>query len=271
MVKRRGTSTFIGIEAAINLEPYTSKNDDETVCHFPARTTASAPFIDAVAPRRLDQPLHLFGLLVREGHRREREQAMIALVADRKKIAKQFPNLVDYESKQAFLPLSTTPRRSPPRATPVKDIVLKKGFFGTKRVETTRALPPRRPRRPMRARFSPPRAHRHPARAQHLLHGAVLPRTTSRRSRCPKQNVIVFSDATTVELWVEGGKYGSIDPCFPSKVAQAHIHNLFFHHHADDKKLDYIFFPILTHVPSFGEGVMDKTRAARSWAGVPDA
>jgi predicted nucleotide-binding protein (sugar kinase/HSP70/actin superfamily) len=70
-------------------------------------------------------------------------------------------------------------------------------------------------------------------------------------------------------MWVEGGKYGSVDPCFPSKVAQAHVHNLLFHHHAEDKKLDYIFFPILTHVPSFGEGVMDKA-SCPIVAGVPD-
>ena len=62
---------------------------------------------------------------------------MLALVADRKQIAKQFPNVVDYESKQAFrhfydgAPL-------PPDGAPVKDYVIKKGFLGSKRVETTR-------------------------------------------------------------------------------------------------------------------------------------
>ena len=53
----------------------------------------------------------------------------------------------------------------------------------------------------------------------------------------PKQN-IVFSDETTEEMWVEGGKYGSIDPCYPSKVAQAHIHNLLFAKHDDGKTPD---------------------------------
>src|SRR5208283_3200569 len=33
VVKRRGHSTFIGIDATIDLK-YTSKNDEETVCHF---------------------------------------------------------------------------------------------------------------------------------------------------------------------------------------------------------------------------------------------
>jgi predicted nucleotide-binding protein (sugar kinase/HSP70/actin superfamily) len=70
-------------------------------------------------------------------------------------------------------------------------------------------------------------------------------------------------------MWVEGGKYGSIDPCFPSKVCQAHIHNLLFSQHTEKKPLKYIFFPILTHVPSFGEKVMDKT-SCPIVAGVPD-
>ena len=85
-----------------------------------------------------------------------------------------------------------------------------------------------------------------------------------------KQHVI-FSDATTEELWVEGGKYGSIDPCYPSKVAQAHVHNLLFHHHAPEEKkpLKYIFFPILTHVNNFVSDTMDNA-SCPIVAGAPD-
>jgi predicted nucleotide-binding protein (sugar kinase/HSP70/actin superfamily) len=85
-----------------------------------------------------------------------------------------------------------------------------------------------------------------------------------------KQHVI-FSDATTEELWIEGGKYGSIDPCYPSKVAQAHVHNLLFHHHAPDEKkpLKYIFFPCLTHVQNFVSDTMDNA-SCPIVAGAPD-
>jgi predicted CoA-substrate-specific enzyme activase len=55
---------------------------------------------------------------------------------------------------------------------------------------------------------------------------------------------IVFSDYTTEQLYKEGAKRGSIDPCFPSKVANSHIHNLIFQHHKK-RALDYIFFPML--------------------------
>jgi len=58
---------------------------------------------------------------------------------------------------------------------------------------------------------------------------------------------------------VKGGKYGSIDPCFPSKVAQAHVHNLLFEHHSEKRTLQYVFFPILTHVRSWIEDTVDNT------------
>src|SRR5207253_1807248 len=70
----------------------------------------------------------------------------------------------------------------------------------------------------------------------------------------------------------EGGKYGSIDPCYPSKVSQAHIHNLLFHHHEEEeggKKLKYIFFPCITHVPAGLNKVM-YTASCPIVAGAPE-
>jgi predicted nucleotide-binding protein (sugar kinase/HSP70/actin superfamily) len=57
-------------------------------------------------------------------------------------------------------------------------------------------------------------------------------------------------------MWQAGCKYGSVDPCYPSKVCQAHIHNLLFKHH-EKKPLDYIFFPSITHIPTFIVNQMD--------------
>ena len=70
-------------------------------------------------------------------------------------------------------------------------------------------------------------------------------------------------------MWVKGGKYGSIDPCFPSKVAQAHIHHLLFDAHSEKKPLKYIFFPILTHVPNWIVDTMDNA-SCPIVAGAPD-
>ncbi|WP_437731389.1 BadF/BadG/BcrA/BcrD ATPase family protein [Sorangium sp. So ce1335] len=259
VVKRRGQSTFIGIDAAIALE-YTTKNDEETVCHF-CPNECKRTFIDAKRPDGTTSR-YISGFSCEKGTV-ESEQAMLALVAERKKIAKQFPNLVDYESKLAFRHFYDT-APLPEDGAPMKDTVLKKGFLGIRRVETTR--PFRRSGPEVRERLR--RVRIGIPRVLNIYSTGPYYRAYFEALGVPKQNV-VFSDATSEEMWVEGGKYGSIDPCFPSKVAQAHIHNLLFHHHAEEKKLNYIFFPILTHVPSFGEGVMDKT-SCPIVAGVPD-
>lgn len=259
VVKRKGKTTFIGIDAAIALE-YTTKNDDETVCHF-CPNECKRTFIDTQRPDG-SSSRYISGFSCEKGTV-ESEEAMIALVSERKKIAKQFPNLVDYESKQAFRHFYD-PAPMPADGAPIKDMTLKKGFFGIKRVESTRPFRRSGPaveERLKRVRIGIPRV-------LNIYSTAPYFRAYFEALGVRKQHV-VFSDATSEEMWVEGGKYGSIDPCFPSKVAQAHVHNLLFHYHSDKKPLDYIFFPILTHVPSFGEGVMDKT-SCPIVAGVPD-
>jgi activator of 2-hydroxyglutaryl-CoA dehydratase/predicted nucleotide-binding protein (sugar kinase/HSP70/actin superfamily) len=55
---------------------------------------------------------------------------------------------------------------------------------------------------------------------------------------------LVYSDYTSGELYRDGAGRGAIDPCFPAKVAIAHVHNLLMTKHAK-KKLDYIFFPMV--------------------------
>ena len=55
---------------------------------------------------------------------------------------------------------------------------------------------------------------------------------------------IVFSDFTNEEMFRVGAMRGSIDPCYPSKLALAHIHNLIFEKR-NRKPLDCIFFPMM--------------------------
>jgi predicted nucleotide-binding protein (sugar kinase/HSP70/actin superfamily) len=61
-------------------------------------------------------------------------------------------------------------------------------------------------------------------------------------------------------MWLEGSRYGAVDPCFPAKAAQAHIHNLLFHKHQPEKgrSLDYIYFPLLNYIPGFVTDTMDN-------------
>ena len=60
---------------------------------------------------------------------------------------------------------------------------------------------------------------------------------------------LIWSDFTSEQLYKEGAKRGAIDPCFPSKVAIPHVHNLLYVLHAK-KKLDYIFFPVIDDLTS---------------------
>ncbi len=248
VVKRRGSSTFIGVDAAIDLQ-FTTLNDESTVCHF-CPNNCKRTFIDAKRPDG-SQARYISGFSCEKGTV-ESETAMLALVAERKETARQFPNLVDYESRRAFASFHK-PAPMPEAGAPVKDFALKRGLFSIKRVEVTRGFQratPEAREKLRRVRIGIPRVLNVYSTAPYL-------RAYFEALGVPKQNV-VFSDETTEELWVEGGKYGSVDPCFPSKVAQAHVHNLLFHHHSPEKRLHYVFFPVMTHVPSFGEGVMDK-------------
>jgi len=56
---------------------------------------------------------------------------------------------------------------------------------------------------------------------------------------------VIFSDYTSEELYRKGSKRGSIDPCYPSKVALAHVHNLLF----EKKDVNLIFFPCIRTLP----------------------
>ena len=69
----------------------------------------------------------------------------------------------------------------------------------------------------------------------------------------------VFSDYTSETLYREGAKRGSIDPCFPSKVGIAHVHNLLYKHHTR-KPLDWIVFPMVDALPTF----LTNTQGARA-------
>jgi len=259
VVKRKGKSTFIGIRAAIDLE-YTTKNDDETVCHF-CPNECKRTFIDTRRPDG-STSRYIAGFSCEKGTV-ESKEAMLALVADRKKIAQQYPNMVSYEALKAFshfykfVPM-------PEAGSMIDDIEVRKGIFGVRRVPVKRPFNRsskewQEKRRSIRIGIP---------RVLNLYSTGPFFRTYFEALGLQKQNV-VFSDETTEEMWLAGGKYGSIDPCFPSKVAQAHVHNLLFAQHTEKKPLKYIFFPILTHVPNFVSDTMDNA-ACPIVAGCPD-
>jgi activator of 2-hydroxyglutaryl-CoA dehydratase/predicted nucleotide-binding protein (sugar kinase/HSP70/actin superfamily) len=262
VVMRRGRSTFIGIDNAINLE-YTSVNDETTRCHFCPNLCART-FIDTLTPDG-GKSRYISGFSCEKGTV-ESEEAMLALTKERKQLMKKFPNLVDYESKQVYRHFYDS--EPMPEATQIiDDVLVEKSRFGVKKTALKRPFQRSSPeaweaRRRIRVGIP---------KVLNIWTLAPFLRTYLETLGIQKQNV-VFSDYTSEEMWLEGGKYGSIDPCYPSKVAQAHIHNLLFHHHEEEeggKKLRYIFFPCITHVPAGLNKVMD-TASCPIVAGAPE-
>ncbi len=259
VVKRRGHSTFIGLDSAIDLK-YETKNNETTTCHFCANE-CSRTFIDAYRPDGTTSR-YISGFSCEKGMV-ESKEAMEELVKERRKIMKEFPNLVTYEGLKAFKRISGV-QSLPEPGTEIEDVKVDRKFFGS--IERTK----------YRRGF---RRSSEAAAEKRASWRVGIPRVLNMYSTAPffrtylevlgvRPKNIVFSEPSSEEMFAEGGKYGSVDPCYPSKVAQAHFHQLFFHKHVKTP-LDAIFFPILTHVPSFVTGAVDEA-SCPIVAGTPD-
>jgi predicted nucleotide-binding protein (sugar kinase/HSP70/actin superfamily) len=259
--KRSGKSRFIGIQPTLDLT-FNTKNDEETVCHF-CPNECKRTFIDTQRPDG-STSRYISGFSCEKGTV-ESKDAMLELVKERKATAAQFPNIVDYESERAFAHFYDA-EKLPEPGTTIEDIRVTKGIFRVKR-ETYQRPFERSSAEAIKRRKS---IRIGMPRVLNMYSTAPFFRTYFEAVGIGRSNV-VFSDQTTEDLFVEGGKYGSVDPCYPSKVVQAHIHNLLFHKHEPERKrqLDIIFFPILTHVPSFVLDTQDNT-SCPIVAGTPD-
>ncbi len=259
--KRSGKTRFIGVDATLNLD-YRTKNDEETVCHF-CPNECKRTFIDTTRPDG-STSRYISGFSCEKGTV-ESKDAMLELMAERKKTAAAYPNLVTHEAELAFKHFYQ-PEAMPEAGAPIEDVRVKQGLFRIKRETYTRPFErssAEAVQRRKKIRVGMPRV-------LNMYSTAPFFRTFFEVAGLGRSN-IVFSDETTEEMFVEGAKYGSIDPCFPSKVVQAHIHNLLFHKHNPDRRrpLNYVFFPILTRVPSFVEDTQDNT-SCPIVAGTPD-
>ncbi|MCK6549872.1 acyl-CoA dehydratase activase-related protein [Myxococcota bacterium] len=260
VVKRRGWSTFIGIDNAIAME-YTTRTDETTRCDF-CPNLCSRTFIDTKTPEG-DTSRYISGFSCEKGTVEDHD-ALRALNAERNRLKKAYPNLVDYESKLCFKHFYE-PKPLPPEGTMIRDVKVERGFLG--RLKRTEYL------RPFQRSPKTSQERRRDVRVGipkvlNLWSTGPFWRTYFEALGVPMSHV-VFSDDTSEELWLEGGKYGSVDPCYPSKVAQAHIHNLLFHKHTPEAPLDYVFFPCITHVDTKMVGVMDSA-SCPIVAGAPD-
>jgi activator of 2-hydroxyglutaryl-CoA dehydratase/predicted nucleotide-binding protein (sugar kinase/HSP70/actin superfamily) len=68
---------------------------------------------------------------------------------------------------------------------------------------------------------------------------------------------LVYSGFTSEELYRRGSTRGAIDPCYPSKVALAHVHDLVFVKHRRHP-IDVVFFPMVDSL----RNVLSGTKAS---------
>ncbi len=250
VVRRRGSSTFIGMKQAIELE-YTTINDETTTCHF-CPNLCSRTFVDTLTPDGR-KSRYISGFSCEKGTV-ESKEALKELTRERNIIRKQYPNLVEEEASLCFSRFYEA-EPLPAAGSSTEDVEVRKHhFFRVARRAFRRGF--------IRSRADLSKIKIGMPRVLNMYSVGPFFRTYFEALGIPRNNVI-FSTQTNEEMWVEGGRYGSIDPCFPSKVIQAHVHELLFGAHTDPRKrrgpLDYLFYPCITHIPSWLENTMDVT------------
>jgi predicted CoA-substrate-specific enzyme activase len=266
VVKRRQKSQYVGLQSSIKLS-YTTQNDSSTTCTF-CPNHCSRTYIDTETPEGLSAR-YISGFSCEKGTV-EDKAALKLLERERKQRMDQFPNLVHEEAELCFKHFYQ-PETMPSAESSLRETVDRKGInalllspFKGK----TQTL--ERPFERSSAAAWERRKTLRIAMPKVLNMWSTGPfwRTYFETLGVPRQQLI-YSDDTSEALFAAGGKYGSIDPCFPSKVVQAHIHNILFDKHKPKRPINYLFFPSITHVPSYLENVMD-TASCPIVAGTPN-
>ena len=228
-------TTFIGLDAAKRVS-FDTTCDDDTRCHF-CKNECVRTFIDVSVAAKTDAGAQVAADVERASRRRlivagcekgaaEDVSRMKDIKAAEDAVKKRTPNLVALASREVWK------LRHP---ASVADELPPKGWTAASRAR--------------RARFE---------KRGHLRIG--IPRVFNMYALAPfftgyleslgvDPTNIVFSDFTNNEMYRTGATRGAIDPCFPSKVALAHVHNLLFVKHRRTP-LDCIFFPMVDVLPS---------------------
>ena len=256
VVLRNGKTRWIGLDAAIGIE-YTSTTDESTRCHFCANE-CTRTFVDTKTPEGRTSR-YISGFSCEKGTV-ESKESLKTLQIERNAIRKQYPNLLEEEADLLFRHFYV-PAPMPAAGSPKDDFAVEKRASWSRFIP---GAPARVLRKALQRGFQRSGVDLSGVkvgmpRVLNMWTAGPFFRTYFEALGMPRENV-VFSPPTGEEMWNEGGRYGSIDPCFPSKVIQAHVHELITHAHTSKRRgpLNYIFYPCLTHMPSWIEGAMDN-------------
>jgi predicted CoA-substrate-specific enzyme activase len=199
------TTKFIGFEKLDKLR-YQVKRDESTRCYF-CKNRCLRTFIDAFErDNGSDGEKHRYIIATCEKGMTEDVNEMRSIKRRMDEIKKEWPNFVEIQSRKAFESME-------PESVCVKRRIK---FRGSIRIGIPRVL------------------------NMYVLAPFF---TAYFESLGIKYENIVFSDYTSEKLYKEGSRRGTIDPCFPSKVCIAHVHNLLYKKNNPRRPLNLIFFP----------------------------
>jgi predicted CoA-substrate-specific enzyme activase len=251
-VTQRGYATFVGMKEALQMT-YTSKTDASTRCHF-CTINCSRTFIDTQTPSS-DTVRYIAGFACEDGTV-ESAEAFKALKSERKALQQSVPNLVKKESTKLFSPLYTLePRPSTKTLLKEQQVKVTLGGWGpTLRREVERV-------------FQASSAE--DANYRKTLQIAI-PKVLNIYSLAPFMRTylealgidplnIQFSGFSNEDMYLEGAKYGSVDSCYPAKVAQSHVYSLMYSKKFAKKVFDYLWFPAITELPGYVKHTMGQT------------
>ncbi len=255
VVRQRGQTSFVGLDAAIAIE-YTTRTDEGTRCPF-CTNYCQRTFVSTRTPDGA-QTLYISGFSCERGMVPDIE-GLKAYNREQRERARRFPNLVQEEARRLFAaPVTGDPPSEPPAAGAGSSAVpwLRGSWPWRSASRTAPAM--RAPRDQLRIGMP---------RCLDMWSTAPFWRAYFAGAGLPQKN-LVFSRESGERMFTEGAKYGAVDPCYPAKVVQAHIHDLLFHQHTADHPLHYLFFP--TVVQTLGGINAAKSYACPVVSGTPN-
>jgi len=252
VVAQRGYATFSGMAEALQMT-YTSRTDEETRCTF-CSINCSRTFIDTKTPSS-ETVRYIAGFSCEEGTV-ESHEALKILKDSRKDLQKNIPNLVKKESTELFKS-NYTLEKIPSKETQITEQQVKVtlgGWGPTLRKQVSRDF---------QVSSNEDKAYRRKLKIAipkvlNIYSLAPFLRTYLEALEISPTNII-FSDFSNEDMYLEGAKYGSVDSCYPAKVAQSHVYALLYEKKFARKKFEYLWFPAVTELPGYVKHTMGQT------------
>ncbi len=232
---------------------FTSHTDESTRCHF-CSILCSRTFIDTKTPSS-ETVRYIAGFSCENGTVESMETLQL-LKHKRLELQESVPNLVKKESKALFR-TGYVPETMPTAYNLIKEKKLKVTFGGWGPTLSKNI------KRPFQCSSIENREYRASLKI-------AIPKVLNIYSLAPflraylevlgvQPNHIKFSGFSNEDMFLEGAKYGSVDSCYPAKVAQAHVYALMFDPKFSKKHFNMIWFPTVTHLPGYVEHTVGQT------------